>query len=78
MLKEFDDLDISGMISDSKKTFEKHLCCFPNSFSRTWHLESWRVSHHRLLFGRYFRGFISFILPVLEYVLQYGNQLTHS
>ena len=66
VLKESDDLVISGVTFDSKMTFEKHL----RSVSRAAYQwlgilrKSWQVFHDRLFLGRSFRDFV---LPVLEY-----------
>ena len=75
VLKESDDLDILGVTSDSKMTFEKHLRSVSKTASerfgrKSWlppfmaSMKSWRVFHDRSLLGRCFQGFV---LPVLEY-----------
>ena len=65
MLKEFDDLMISLVKFNSKKTFEKHLHSVSTAaFQRLDILrKSWRVFSDRLLLGRCLRDFF---LPVLE------------
>ena len=49
MLKESDDLVISGVTFDSKMTFEKHLCLDLRASSQTLGIlrKSWRVLHDR-------------------------------
>ena len=66
VLKESDDLDILGVIFDSKLIFEKHLRSVSRAASQRLGIlrKSWRVFHDRLLIGRCFCGFV---LPVLEY-----------
>ena len=66
VLKESDDLVILGVTFDAKMTFEKHLCSVSRAACQRLGIlrKSWRVSHDRLLLGRWFRGFV---LPVLEY-----------
>ena len=67
VLKESDDLDISGVTFDSKMTFEKHLPSDSRAASQRLGMVSWgsrRVFHDRSLLGRCFRGFDQ---PVLEY-----------
>ena len=66
MLKESNDLDILGVIFDSKLTLEKHLRSVFRAASQRLGIlrKSWRVFHDRLLIGRCFWGFV---LPVLEY-----------
>ena len=39
MLKESDDLDILGVILDSRMTFEKHLARFPEQLLKGWYFE---------------------------------------
>ena len=64
VLKESVDLDVLGVIFDSKMTFEKHLRSGSRAASQRLGIlrKSWRVFHDRLLLGRCFRGFV---LPVL-------------
>ena len=65
MLKESDDLDILGVIFDSKLKFEKHLrSVFRAASQRLGILKSWRLFHDKVLIRRCFGGFV---LPVLEY-----------
>ena len=66
VLKESDDHVILGVTSDSKMTFEKHLCSVSRAASQRLGIlrKSWRVFHDRSLLGRCFLGFV---LPVLEY-----------
>ena len=66
VLKESDDLDILGMIFDSRMTFKKHRRLVSRAASQRLGIlrKSWRVFHDRLLLGR---CFYSFVLPVLEY-----------
>ena len=47
MLKEFNDLDILGVTSDSKVTFEKHLCSVSRAASQRLGTlrKPWRVFH---------------------------------
>ena len=71
VLKESDDMDILGVVTfDSKLTFEKHLCLVSRAASQRLGIlrKSWRVFHDKLLIGRCFLGFV---LPVLEYCLQW-------
>ena len=65
MLKESDDLVISGVTFNSNKTFETHLRVSRAASQRLGILrKSWQVFQDRLLLGRCFRGFV---LRVLEY-----------
>ena len=66
VLKESDDLDISGVTFDFKLTFEKHLRSVSRAASQRLGIlrKCWRVFHDKLLIGRCFLGFV---LPVLEY-----------
>ena len=65
VLKESDHLVILG-VTDSKLTFEKHLCLVSRAVSQRLGIlrKSWRVFHDRSLLGRCFRGFVQ---PVLKY-----------
>ena len=66
VLKESDDLVISGVTFDSKLTFEKHLCLVYRAASQRLGIfrKSWRVIHDISLLERCFR---SFVPPVVEY-----------
>ena len=66
VLKDSVDLDILGVIFDSKMTFEKHLRSVSRAASQRLDIlrKSCHVFHDRLPPGRCFRGFV---LPVLEY-----------
>ena len=66
VLKEYDDLDIQGVIFDSKMTSEKYLSSISIAASQGLCIlkKSWRVFQDRSLLVRCFRGFV---LPVLEY-----------
>ena len=66
VLKEFEDLDILGVIFDSKLTFEKYLRSVSRAASQRLCIlmKSWQVFHYRLLIGR---CFWVFVLPVFEY-----------
>ena len=76
VLKESDDLVILGMTFDSKMIFEKHLCSVSRAASQILGIlrKSWLVFHDRSLLGRCFRGFV---LPVLEYCLEYCSATEH-
>ena len=73
VLKESDDLVILRVTFYSKITFEKHLRSDPASQRLSVLRKSWQVFHDRLLLGRCFQGFV---LPDLEYSLQYGAWLS--
>ena len=66
VLKESDDLVISGVTFDSKMNFEKHLRSVSRAASQRLGIsrKSCRVFHDRALLGRCFR---CLVLPVLEY-----------
>ena len=68
VLKESDDLVISGVTFDSKMTLENqmHFHSVSRAASEKFGIlrKSWLVFHDRSLLGRCFRGFV---LPVLEY-----------
>ena len=66
VLMQSDDLVISGVIFDSKMTFEKHLRSVSRAASQRLGIlrRSSRVFLDRSLLGRCFRGFVQ---PVLEY-----------
>ena len=61
VLKEFDDLDILGVIFDSKLTFEKHLHSVSRAASQRLGIlrKSWWVFHDKLLIGRCFWVFFA-------------------
>ena len=56
VLKESDDLDISGVTFDSKLNFENHLRSVSRAASQRLGIlrKSWRVFHDKLLIGRCF------------------------
>ena len=66
VLKESDDLDILGVIFDSKVTCEKQLRSVSRAASKRLGIlrKSCLVFHDESIIGRCMRGFI---LPVLEY-----------
>ena len=66
VLKESDDLVISGVTFDSKMSFEKHLRSVSRAASQKLGIlrKSWLVFHDRALLGRCIRGFV---MSVLEY-----------
>ena len=66
VLKESDDLVISGETFDFKMTFVEHLLSISRAAPQRLGVlrKSWRVFHDASLLWRCFRGFV---LPVLEY-----------
>ena len=66
VLKESDDLVISGVTFDSKMIIEKHLSSVSRTASQWLGIlrKSWHIFHDRLFLMRCFMGFV---LPILEY-----------